>query len=123
MNEYEYTGPNLEFEEEFRNNFNELFGNFIENVVADILEYSMINDALRISSDDNELKRKNDVKVVLEKVKFNEEEPVQCEICQEDIKKGDTTCNLECFHKFHFDCLYEWIHYKKNCPLCRTIII
>lgn len=101
------------------NNFQELL---LETYLG-MLEDTIFNETLRYSmEEDEELKRKDDVKVMLEKVKYNEEEPVECEICFENVNKDDTIYNLECYHKYHSDCLMEWMHYKQDCPCCRTPI-
>ena len=48
-------------------------------------------------------------------------EPVpeeSCAICLEPF--GDRECSsIECNHKFHKDCIYDWLKYSQNCPLCR----
>jgi len=31
-------------------------------------------------------------------------------------------CKLECNHKFHKKCLFEWFNKSLTCPLCRTRI-
>ena len=102
--------------------FEAIFEEAFENLLLDFVEDMMVENAIDISNEEQELKRSDNISVMLEKVKYNEEEPIECEICFENINKGDTTCNLECFHKFHFDCLYEWMHYKKSCPLCRSCV-
>ena len=101
------------------NNFHDLL---LETYLG-MLEDRIFDLTLQESmEEDEELKRKDDVKVMLEKVKYNEEEPVECEICFENVNKGDTIYNLECYHKYHSDCLMEWMHYKQDCPVCRTPI-
>jgi hypothetical protein len=42
-----------------------------------------------------------------------------CPICYNDIKKDGLTIS-NCFHKFHRNCIYKWIKYKENCPICRN---
>lgn len=53
-----------------------------------------------------------------------------CAICL--LENTDTDCYrlIKCKHKFHLDCLFQWIDVKciyrklkeKRCPYCRTII-
>ena len=51
-----------------------------------------------------------------------------CSICFEEIKKGQKIKTLGCTHKFHDECINEWIngqrrvHLDPTCPNCRAII-
>ena len=44
-----------------------------------------------------------------------------CIICLEPLKNN--IAKLSCGHKYHFDCISEWINKKKDlrkiCPICR----
>lgn len=41
-----------------------------------------------------------------------------CPICHENLSE-DTLIITICCHKYHKNCLNEWVMYKKNCPICR----
>ena len=43
-----------------------------------------------------------------------------CTICSMTIEDGDRIGLLPCDHKFHVDCLKEWIKRKNVCPLCQV---
>ena len=88
------------------------------NMYQEMMDELIMDSVLEHSMNDEDLKRKDKVKVHLEKVQYQDEE-CECEICFDKVKKGDKVYNLDCFHKFHADCLMEWIHYKSNCPVCR----
>ena len=48
-----------------------------------------------------------------------------CSICKQPINKNHKVCKLKCEHKFHKECLDNWIKIKKksvSCPLCRAVI-
>lgn len=45
----------------------------------------------------------------------------ECIICMEDIKNEFFITH--CGHTFHNDCMKEWTIVKKNCPMCRTIVM
>ena len=42
-----------------------------------------------------------------------------CGVCQKDTNVGDEGRMLKCMHKFHFDCIVNWLWSKATCPLCR----
>ena len=41
----------------------------------------------------------------------------QCSICQEDYLPEDEICWLPCQHEFHYNCIFNWLQRRKNCPL------
>ncbi|HSX04394.1 MAG TPA: RING finger domain-containing protein [Rhabdochlamydiaceae bacterium] len=51
----------------------------------------------------------------------------KCAICLEPMKKEDLgnrsiIRHLECFHRFHTDCISPWVDIQhKSCPICKTI--
>lgn len=43
-----------------------------------------------------------------------------CAICLERYKAGETVSRLEtCSHRFHTQCIEEWLGYGDQCPTCR----
>ncbi|CAD6263102.1 unnamed protein product [Miscanthus lutarioriparius] len=42
-----------------------------------------------------------------------------CSVCLENPSVGDTIRHLPCFHKFHKECIDEWLKRKKLCPVCK----
>ena len=43
----------------------------------------------------------------------------KCNICLSDLKKDDFVYFLHCLHKFHCECLKEWVKKSKCCPNCK----
>lgn len=43
----------------------------------------------------------------------------KCMICLEESKNEEEWMVLNCDHKFHKDCLIEWLKINKYCPYCR----
>ena len=48
-----------------------------------------------------------------------EEDGAVCGVCQEDMNVGVEGRMLKCMHKFHSDCIVNWLRSKATCPLCR----
>uniref|UniRef100_H3B6W4 RING-type E3 ubiquitin transferase n=1 Tax=Latimeria chalumnae TaxID=7897 RepID=H3B6W4_LATCH len=46
-----------------------------------------------------------------------EEDP--CIICHDDLSQ-ETLCVLECGHRFHKECIKEWLKKQSTCPTCRV---
>ncbi len=42
-----------------------------------------------------------------------------CSICLQNFNDNETLKLLNCNHKFHKNCIDEWIKINKNCPICR----
>ena len=46
-----------------------------------------------------------------------------CSICFDEIKKGDVIREMPtCNHKFHSECVDNWLTVKPQCPNCRKNI-
>ncbi|KAM4086331.1 hypothetical protein ACJW30_10G093200 [Castanea mollissima] len=45
---------------------------------------------------------------------------VKCSICQEEYVVGDELGRLQCEHKFHVDCIEQWLGLKNWCPICKA---
>lgn len=55
------------------------------------------------------------------------QEPGLCTICLEDLPcrgaaRTKPTTTLQCGHRFHTECLAEWVAQNPSCPLCRAEI-
>lgn len=46
----------------------------------------------------------------------------ECSICYSEFKDSDITV-LDCKHKFHFRCIFQWSNQSKHCPLCRCDLV
>ncbi|GME95768.1 unnamed protein product [Ambrosiozyma monospora] len=44
----------------------------------------------------------------------------RCPICLLDYEEEDTGRSLLCTHKFHRECIDEWLLNENNCPICRA---
>ena len=50
----------------------------------------------------------------------NKKQTDSCSICLCHLNTGIVT--TKCDHRFHKDCLVEWIVRNRTCPLCRTTL-
>lgn len=52
-----------------------------------------------------------------------ENNEIQCSICIEDLSKNhqEVIEMPKCLHRFHQDCLFEWLARQNSCPLCRSV--
>jgi hypothetical protein len=56
--------------------------------------------------------------------------PSQCMVCLEDVglnvdgeydlTSGEAPVELQCKHKFHRECVFEWLTFQYHCPVCRA---
>jgi hypothetical protein len=53
---------------------------------------------------------------------LGEESSIECSICIDDLKEGDTAVFLPCKHWFHEECVVLWLKEHNTCPICRTPI-
>ncbi|XP_047165387.1 E3 ubiquitin-protein ligase MBR2-like [Vigna umbellata] len=52
------------------------------------------------------------------------EHPQRCTICLEDFDNGSEIGKMQlCDHKFHFDCIKQWLMQKNICPVCRRVAL
>lgn len=57
--------------------------------------------------------------IIFKQVQDSEDE---CIICLGTFVQDETAVMLKCMHKFHKNCLDEWIDINKNCPTCRSLV-
>lgn len=44
----------------------------------------------------------------------------ECGICLSGYPRGSSYIELDCHHKFHGDCIREWVGHNLSCQMCRT---
>lgn len=42
-----------------------------------------------------------------------------CTVCCDSVSQANDTCQLQCDHRFHSNCVAGWIKDKGTCPVCR----
>ncbi|KAK1273747.1 E3 ubiquitin-protein ligase RING1-like [Acorus gramineus] len=56
----------------------------------------------------------------LQEVVVTEEEvEVECPVCKEHVRAGETMRRTPCNHVFHAECILTWLGYRNTCPVCR----
>ena len=49
---------------------------------------------------------------------------IECSICNEPYQNGDILREFDkCPHYFHYNCIDNWLHLHKKCPICTTELI
>jgi hypothetical protein len=43
----------------------------------------------------------------------------KCMVCLEEFKAGDKLRILPCLHRYHTDCIVEWLRRNRHCPVCK----
>jgi hypothetical protein len=47
---------------------------------------------------------------------------VSCVVCQESAVTDEKLRTLPCLHRFHVDCIDQWLAMDTTCPLCKTSV-
>ena len=71
---------------------------------------------------EEEVKEHHPSEEAIEEPHPSEEESKECSICLIDFENNDDVVLLNCKHLFHYSCIVEWAHHKKDCPNCREKI-
>jgi len=45
----------------------------------------------------------------------------ECSICLD--KNNEEWCSIPCDHKFHKECVLQWLEINKTCPICRKALL
>jgi len=48
--------------------------------------------------------------------------PDKCTICLSEFEEDEDVRRLPCMHLFHIECVDQWLHQNKRCPICRVDI-
>ena len=67
----------------------------------------------------NQIPQKYIIKIKEYKLNEDLEESDNCSICLENYNKDNIINVLKCGHKYHKDCIDDWINDNNKCPLCR----
>ncbi|KAH9616341.1 hypothetical protein KSS87_001258 [Heliosperma pusillum] len=70
-----------------------------EEDLAKCLEKSVFHGTMDCSEDENDIK---------------------CSICQEEYAEGEEVGRLECDHRYHMNCVNQWLRLKNWCPICKS---
>lgn len=45
-----------------------------------------------------------------------------CVVCMSDFEDGEDLIILDCFHRYHKECIDSWLTKNSTCPICKTDI-
>ncbi|XP_021744457.1 E3 ubiquitin-protein ligase RNF12-like [Chenopodium quinoa] len=51
-----------------------------------------------------------------------DENDVKCSICQEEYADTEELGRLSCNHRYHFECINQWLKLKNWCPVCKNSV-
>jgi hypothetical protein len=57
-------------------------------------------------------------KIKFQKLSTEEDEEDQCSICICEYEAGEEVLVMPCSHRFHGDCIKQWLAQSTKCPLC-----
>jgi len=90
-----------------------IHSNIIETFL-NILNTHNINEDIVVTTDDISN---------INKIELDDTVQDKCSICMSKLEKGDIILDIECKHKFHKECLTEYLEkYNHICPICRQDI-
>ncbi|KAK8954484.1 hypothetical protein KSP39_PZI001672 [Platanthera zijinensis] len=49
-----------------------------------------------------------------------DDDDVKCSICQEEYSTGAEVGRLPCEHRYHIECIRQWLGLKNWCPICKV---
>lgn len=52
-----------------------------------------------------------------------EAEEIVCIVCRDNLKVGESCKETRCGHRFHFQCLKEWLERNTKCPICQASLL
>lgn len=55
-------------------------------------------------------------------VEIGESEDGECVVCLEEWKPGEVVKEMPCKHKFHDECIQNWLVIHGSCPVCRYMM-
>jgi len=47
----------------------------------------------------------------------------QCVVCRHEYEEGDAMLTLPCKHKYHSECIQQWLQINKVCPVCSAEVL
>jgi len=50
------------------------------------------------------------------------EENNKCMVCMEEFAAGESLRSLPCMHRYHMNCIDEWLARSRECPICKRDI-
>jgi len=48
---------------------------------------------------------------------------MECAICKENFRTGESATELKCRHSYHKECIEPWLNENSTCPVCRASLL
>ena len=118
----------LEYIAYFTHNSEQQYLDYLANSMSftyeNIVENKMIDMATQESLEYYKTQeRKPNITLNIQPVVWKDEfKDKMCAICKSEFEKKEVIIELACKHLLHDECISEWVKYKSECPVCRSVI-
>jgi len=95
------------------NEINNIFSNIAMNLMSELIMHNAPTEDIVCTLDDTD-------KENLKKINLENDLEDKCNVCMDQMKKGEEVLILPCNHTFHTCCIEEWLtKYNYRCPVCK----
>lgn len=99
------------------------FGDFawgqrgLDDIITQLMEQTQGRN--RHPASEEEISKLPRIELTEQNISSEKEKCSECPVCREEFQSGETLVELVCKHRFHQDCITEWLRINGTCPVCR----